>query len=721
MWRGCVPAVSSALLFLSIVLAPHHIGSAVAAEGEGASIGTQLLITEFYPRALSSDEYFVISNACTYRVNLANCSVSDGEGTLIFVGDMWLQPSGSLSVSMNSTSFVRAFGRSPDITVDDPSGRLSRTGTFRLADAGDSLALASSAGTQIDFVRYGSSVEPSSIWFGEPMPSLRQGEVARRIHSNAGWKDSDSAGDWAPFREYRYGYTEFEPIQIGVPAGDLTAFTSPDCSLDVVLDVLRGSQRTVRLCTYELSSAAVCHELLAASARGVDVRILVDGAPVGGMSPRQVDCLSALTMASIDVATVNGNLSEKIVQHFGPLHSKYAVIDSSRSLILSENFVESGVPEDRLMANRGWGVCITSPEAGRYLSSIFDSDARSSRLDVIPWRIDPRYSSSAVLPEVPRSNHSYGALAPMRTTTDVRVELVPSPDASELSPFLFPLIRGSKSMIVEQFQVGLNWEDRWSSGPAVSPLLDAMVCAMRDGSTVRMLFDSSWFNAEGNGPALRFLSGISDNASLKGEFKLMDPKNPITVVHNKGAVFEGLRTLVSSNNWGFSSFAKNRELAAIIESEEVGAYFTRAFDMDWVPDVTPPKAEAGENLTVHLGEVVELNGSGSVDDRAIAHYGWDLDRDGEYEAQAQFTRFVPDHAGRFEIRLTVEDGWGIKDMDIITVEVLPPGAVGGRGSTGWRLHYGVGLVAAGLGAVLGGKLAKRRLNRLRRINHHRDA
>jgi hypothetical protein len=119
--------------------------------------------------------------------------------------------------------------------------------------------------------------------------------------------------------------------------------------------------------------------------------------------------------------------------------------------------------------------------------------------------------------------------------------------------------------------------------------------------------------------------------------------------------------------------------------------------------------------------VVELNGSSSVDDRAIAHYGWDLDRDGKYEAQAQFTRFVPDHAGRFEIRLTVEDGWGNKDVDIITVEVLPPGAVGGHGSTGWRLHYWVGLVAAGLGAVLGGKLAKRRLNRLRRINHHRDA
>jgi len=720
MWRKCVPTVSSALLFLSLALAPHHVTFAVGAEEWTANTGTQLLITEFYPCALSSDEYFVISNVCTYRVNLANCSATDGEGTLTFVGDLWLQPSSSLSVSMNTTSFLRAFGRSPDIAVDNLSGRLSRTGTFKLADAGDSLALASSAGAQIDFVKYGSSVEPSSIWFGDSVPSLRQGEVARRVQSTSGWQDTDSARDWAPFREYRYGYTEFEPFQTCVPAGDLTAFVSPDCSLEVVLDAIRSSQKTIRLCTYELSSAAVCHELLSASARGVNVRILIDGAPAGGMSPSQVDCLSALTKASMDVATVNGNLSKKVVQHFGYLHSKYAVIDSSISLILSENFVESGVPENRLTANRGWGVSITSPEAARYLSSIFDSDARSSRPDVIPWRIDPRYSSSAVLPCIPKSNHSYGALVPMRTTTAAIVKIVSSPDGSELAPFLCPFVRGSKSMIIEQFQVDLTWVGRWSSGPAVSPLLDAIVGAMHDGSEVRMIFDSSWYNADGNSPALRFLSGISDNSSLQGEFRLMDPRNPITVVHNKGAVFEGRTTLVSSNNWGFSSFAKNREMAAIIESEEVAGYFTSAFDMDWTPDVTPPKAEAGENLTVHLGEAVELNGSRSVDDRGIARYGWDIDGDGQFEAQTPSTRFVPDHAGKFEVRLTVEDGWGNKDMDIVTIKVLPPGAVDGSGSTVPRLPYLVGLAAAGLGAVLGAKLAKKRLHRPRKINHHRD-
>jgi phosphatidylserine/phosphatidylglycerophosphate/cardiolipin synthase-like enzyme len=711
--------VSSALLLLLITFSPHHILSPITTEAEGYNLGTQLLITEFYPCGLSGDEYFIISNACNSRVNLSDCSVTDGEGILTFGADLWLEPSSSLSVSMNSSSFLSAYGRSPDIAVDDPSVRVSRSGTFRLADAGDSLALVSSSGTQIDFVKYGGSQEPSTIWSGAPVLSLRQGEVVRRIHSSAGWQDSDSARDWTPFREYRYGYTEFEPFQNEIPAGNLIAFTSPDCSLDVVLDAVRESENSIRLCTYELSSATVCNELLAASARGVEVRILVDGAPAGGMSPRQIDCLSVLTAAGIAVATVNGNLSEKVVQHFGPLHSKYAVIDLSTSLILSENFVESGIPEDRITGNRGWGVRISDPAVGRYLSSIFDSDARSSRPDVIPWSIDPRYSSAALLPGIPGSNHTQGAQAPFRTTTNARVELFPSPDASEVSPFLCPFLRGSKSMIVEQFQVDLRWEGRWSSSSALSPLLDAMLVAMRGGCVVRMLFDSSWFNAEGNGPAVNFLSGISENTSLQGEFKLMDPENPISVVHNKGAVFDGQRSLVSSNNWGYSSFSKNRELAAVVESEEVGRYFTRAFDMDWYPDLAPPKADAGENMTMNLGEVVELNGSRSLDDRVIAHYGWDLDGDGEPDAQTPVARFEPQEAGRFEIRLTVEDGWGNKDVDVVIVDVLQSGAADGSGRTAWTAQIVLSAVAGGLGVVAGRKLARKRIRRPRKINHHR--
>ena len=716
MRRECLSAVSSALLFVSIVLASHHAISSFA----DASPGTQLLLAEFYPCALSSDEYFVISNAGTSQSNLANWSVSDGEGTLTFVRDVWLQPACSLAVSMNSTSYTNAYGSPPGATIGDSSGLLSQAGTFRLADAGDSLALMSADGVQFDFVRYGSSTESSMMWSGGSVPQLRQGEVAKRVHSSLGWKDSNSAGDWEPFREFRYGYTDLEPFKTRVPAGDLTAFTSPDCSLEVVLDALRSSQRSIRLCTYELSSAAVCRELMDAFDRGILVRILIDGAPTGGMSPRQLDCLSAMATAGLDVSTVNGNLSKKVVQHFGPLHSKYAVIDCSKCLVLSENFVESGVPEDRVTSNRGWGVCITSPGAGLYLTSMFDSDARTSRPDVISWRSDPRYSRSAVLPEAPISNHTYGSLAPMRTTSDASVELIPSPDASGLSPFLLPFLREAKSMLVEQFQVGLYWEPRWSTGPELSPLLSGMVDALRGGSEVRMLFDSSWFNVEGNGPAQRFMTGLCTNSSLRGEFILMDPRSPISVVHNKGAVFEGRTSLVSSNNWGYSSFAKNRELAAVIDSDEVGAYFTKAFEMDWSPDVIAPNAEAGDNMTIVLGKSVDLNGLGSKDDRGIAHFKWDMDRDGEHESEDACAKFIPDREGKFEIRLTVEDAWGNKDTDVVLITVIQQGSSAAQGRHVPGLQYIIGLLAIGLGTVIGRRLAIRRWHRSGKVNQRRD-
>ncbi len=711
-------AVSSALLFLSIVLAPHHLEVASASGATDAVTGRTALITEFYPCALSNDEYFVISNLCGTPLDIANYSVSDGEGSLTFAAGAWLPPFGSMSVSMNSSSFADAFGRAPDVSLDVPSDVVTRTGNFRLADAGDSISFLSSSGCEVDFVRYGGTGESSPLWTGEPVPPLRQGEVAKRIRIGDTWQASGSAADWMQFREFKYGFTEFGPLRAEVPPGDLVAFTSPDCSLEAVVSALASSRASIRLCSYELSSTAVCEQLLDARARGVDVRVLVDGAPAGGMAAREVECLSVLTSQGVDVKTVNGNLSKRIVQHVGPLHSKYAVMDSSRSIVMSENFVEDGVPVDEVRGNRGWGVCVTSAMVAGYLESVFDSDARSSRHDVQPWRNDPRHSASAGLPEPPQPSHSHGTLAPMKTTSAATIELVLSPDGSAAAPFLCPLIRGSSMMAIEQFQVDLSWQCRWSTSSVMSPLLDAIDCAMGSGACVRMLFDSSWFNLERNGPAQRWLSGASGNGSFQGVFELMDPANPVSAVHNKGAVFDDRVSLVSSNNWALSSFAKNRELAALIESSEVGAYFTRAFDIDWTADTNPPRADAGPDMTVRLGGTVDLDSRGSIDDRGIAYFGWDLDGDGGYDSEEPVTRFAPVSTGRFEIRLTVEDAWGNSDTDVVTVSVLSPAGSSGD-ARGFWFSLAVYAVSAGSGAAVGWSLARRRSLPPGKINHQR--
>ncbi len=679
------------MLFLSITYAPHH--------SEANLFGSAPLIVEFYPRALLDDEYFAIGNPSSSPISLLGWSVTDGEGTIVFRSDLWIPPLKCIYASFNSTSFGNAYGRPPEVRLDlsDASSPVTRTGTFRLADSGDSLELRNPSLTRVDVVIYGSA-DAVDGWSGPPIPSLRQGEIARRVSSGSGWVDTNTAADWMPFREYKYGFTDYGPVQATVAAGSLTAFVSPDCSLEVALDDIRGARHSISLCTYQLSSSSACSELLNARARGVDVRVLVDGQPAGGIDEREIACLSALVDGGVSVVEIEGNLSIKIVQHFGPMHAKYAVIDNSKALVLSENFVESGLPVDKIVGNRGWGISVDNAVLARALTTVFDDDTRPSRADVESWAHDPRYVRNARLPSEPDANHSVGSLRPFITNSSSTVRLIVSPDGSVFEPFLVDILSGARSLLVQQFEVVAKWEGRWDQQQRPSPLLESILWSLRAGSSVRMLFDSSWFNSEGNKPALDYMVSAARNESLKGEFKFMDPRNPITVSHNKGVVVDGFRSIVSSNNWGISSFSRNREVAAIVDSSEVAGYFQRAFEMDWSADVTPPSADAGPDIDAELGEALDLNSTRSSDDRVIAHSSWDLDEDGFFESEGDSATFYCTEPGTHRVQLRVEDAWGNADTDEVFIRVgFDPASQGGVIGS----QYARAVLAA-LGAAIGG-------------------
>ena len=707
-----VLAVSSALLFLSVGPVPHHIDRSFEVSTQATSAGG-LLITEFYPAALSQDEYFVVSCDSVTVFSLLGWSVTDGEGTITFSSGLLLLPGDSACVSANGTAFEKAFGRAPTYSL--PLARLNGTvavsGTFRLADSGDSLGLISASGDVVDCVRYGISADLVQPWTGEPVPALKPGEVCRRSVSGSLWADTDCASDWCSFREFKYGYTAHEPLEADVLASHLTAFVSPDCSLEVVIDAIDRTERVIRLCGYELSSSAVCNALIRAVARGVQVRILVDGAPAGGMADRQITCLSALHDAGAEASVVNGNISEDVVRHIGALHCKYMVVDSELVIVLSENFVESGLPEDKLGGNRGWGVRISSMEVASYLAALFDSDARASRPDVLPWDQDSRAVRGAVVPPPPPAEHSKGPLAPFVSSKAAHVKLIISPDGSPEAPFLEPLLRGASGLDIEQFQVDLLWDDRWTKELTVSPLLDAVSGAMKQGATVRMIFDSSWFNVAGNQPAVDYMNSLVAGNQACG-FRPICNGSQVSVVHNKGAIMDGSMTLVSSNNWGRASFARNRELAVLIVSEEVAGYFRRAFEMDWDPDRTAPSAEAGDDLDVRVGSRAVLNASLSSDDRVVANYSWDLDGDGSAELYGESVAFVPRREGTYRITLTVEDAWGNADEDELVLTATS--AAAGAGSPPMMPLL---VLLAGISGLGMGLLGAHARGSARKVNH----
>ena len=676
MRRELIRAVSSALLLVMMLSTPHHdLDPPVISSSSSQVYYAGLMVSEFYPCALRNDEYLVISNQCGLNVNLFHFNISDGEGRLMIVADLWLMRNESLSISWNSSSFFSAYSQLPNLSIgsEGVASLISASGTFRLGDAGDSIALSAPDGDLVDFVRYGTTNDSSPSWIGDSVPGPKNGEVVKRIRAEGRLLDSNSSADWLHFREFRYGYTELPPGTFLVGPGNLTAFTSPDSSLEVLLDLIGSTSVSLSLCSYEFSSIPIASAMTAAAKRGTSNRLLVDGSPAGGMNRDEIACLSVLAKNNVDVRTIRGNASRDVVQHFGALHAKYLVVDHLKTVVLSENFVEQGTPTDRLFGNRGWGVCVADRALARFVEGMFYEDSRLSRLDVIPWREDTRWDPDAVLPAVPESNHTRGFLDPMRSTSPALIDVFASPDSSLDIPYICRMIESSGSVLAEQFQADLFWEQRWSGASIVSPIVADILSITHRGGSARVLFDSSWFNLNRNGAVVSSLRENSTLEGLDGQFSLMDTRNPALALHNKGAVFDGKRTLVSSNNWVTASFAKNRELGLLIDSCEVADYFSMAFELDWRIDELPPVADAGPDQQIAQGEVAVLSANSSSDNRAIADISWDIDGDGQSESRNSSAEFIGLLPGTFRVVLTVKDSWGNTATDEVVITVIHGG------------------------------------------------
>ena len=709
------------MLLLSLVSMPHPAyGNYSPRSSVAFASDCRILISEFYPNAPCQDEYFRISCTGDSYFCMRNWSISDGEGEIRIVSDLWLVPGKAFTVSFNSSSYWNAFGSLPDLSLDLPfsSALVQKTGSFRLADSGDEIVLRGSGGALFDSVRYGSSDDGLAGWSGAAIPSLRKGEVAKRLEANCRLVDSDTALDWQPFREYRYGYTEYVPTSFSVSPGAITAFASPDCSLDVVLAAIDDANRSICASTYELSSVPVCEGLLRALDRGVRVRLLVDGAPAGGMTDDEVSCLSVLASHGARVFLVNGNLSKGIVQHVGALHAKYMVIDSSNAIVMSENLVEDGLPQDRVFGNRGWGVFVRDENLSAYLESLFESDSRRYRPDVLEWTSDPRFSAIAALPHATSMHQTRALLEPLASSRCAFVTAIVSPDASVRHPYLLDHIQAGRSVMIEQFQADLIWNDRWTGQTYVNPIVQSLLGSANAGVDVRLLLDSSWFNIERNSRVIECLRGNCTVMSAVS-FEMIDERSPISILHNKGAIVDRAACAITSNNWVSASFAKNRELALIVESEEIASYFERSFEYDWVVDDTPPSCVAGDDIKIEIGGRVLLDAGRCTEDRLIVNYSWDFDVDGRFDSFDIKTLYEGKVEGMHVIVLRVVDSWGNSATDEIrvTVEPVTAPAAEGKANDVLRMFWPVPLSIA-VGAVAAALIRGRKTKPVsRKLNH----
>ncbi|QLG29411.1 phospholipase [Halorarum halophilum] len=459
-------------------------------------------IVEVYPNPARADDR---GEYVRLRVPAGNWTLSDGEST----------------VSVSADPGYLVVTGAPDALPNGTEGSVVAA-PLSLANGGERLTLheGTANGRRVDSVEYGSAPE------GEPW--LR--------------------GTDPPWRPV--GYHPRDPASVGT--ANATAFVLPDAPGPPAA-TLRGADRRILLAGYTFESERATEELLAAERRGVRVRVLVDDAPVGGITDRQARLLDRLVAAGVEVHALGGP-----VARFRYHHAKYAVVDDT-ALVLTENWKPAGTGG---ADSRGWGVRLDSRAAADELASVFEHDA--GWRDARPW-------------DEYRTGRSFTAAAPADETyaqqfgpANVRVR----------NAIVLTAPGNAETGVVRVVDAATERVDVVQPTVEDGPMLTATRRAAERGVEVRILLSSAWYVREENEALAGRLNGWADRAGLPLEARLADPAGRYGKIHAKGVVADDV-AVVGSLNWNPTSARENREVAVALRGPEVATYYREVFEADW--------------------------------------------------------------------------------------------------------------------------------------------
>jgi len=571
-WDGPSSDHSAPLFFPSAPPAPHR--------------GSQdVLIVEVYYRAVRDDEYIVVGNSGAAAVDLSGWTVTDLEGSASFPEGTVLPPRGEVVVTRNATSFAEDTLRRADFTYDrGDAPRMAVVRIPRLANDGDEVLLRDRSGAVVDAVAWGDSRYAGPGWSGPPADVVSRGHRMVRASLAAAWTDTDLAADWNALRPYALGQVD-RPLT-PFTAESVTPFLSPDDAQSVLSHLLRAAHRSAYVAVYEFTSEYLATELEAAARRGVDVRVLLDGSPVGGLETREWSIARNLSAAGAGVRFLAGDLDAGVVARYRFLHAKYAMLDNETAVVGSENWGLHGFPPPSVPGNRGWHLAVRDPELARYLAETFLRDYDSGRRDSVDLTgLRPRVVSSY-------GEGTWGVrngLIPARTIFGpIHVVPVLGPDHTLRDDTVLGALRSAvHSIDVEVLMADTRW------GDAPNPYVDAIVAAARRGVRVRLLLDGSDFGSKGGDPlgnraTVSSLNGIARAEALPLEVRQFPPgADGIVKVHAKGLIVDGRLAFASSLNWNRNSATRNREVGLLVDSLEVAEFFEGAFESDWAAAEDP--------------------------------------------------------------------------------------------------------------------------------------
>lgn len=513
-------------------------------------------IVEAMPRARTgwSTEHVVLE--AKQPLDLEGWQLTDGEGAVPLRGR--LGSGDRIAVAEDRDDLARWRGL-PDRFV--PYGSTA----FKLANGGDRISAVDPRGSVQDSLLFG-SVAPGSGWRGDPVAEPERGQVLVRQG-----RDTDSADDFASRRVRLLGQTD---VETGWYRGDVTLFAAPDTSHEATIGFLDDADRDLDVNLYQVTHPDVLETLRDRLGAGVDVDLLVEGGPVGWNftmpEPRrhleparwrvwhaanqQTWILSELRQAGADVHELGND-------RYRFDHAKYAIADD-RVLVGTENWGDTGLPDDPSFGNRGFGAIVDAPRVADRLRTVFDADANRSRPDVRAHRLEP---DPAFVPDrdAPTGDHT-PRHEPLRVE-DAPVRLVVGPD----DPWTVLDRIAEATERVRIWALDLN-----VAGPDGAPFRDALVAARVNGADVRVLVnDNPKYDREQVQRVADILEphGIDVAGLRSGE--------PFVNLHAKAAVIDDV-AYVGSANFNRNAFTYNREVGVMVQSRDASDWMVQVFAGD---------------------------------------------------------------------------------------------------------------------------------------------
>jgi cardiolipin synthase len=589
------------LLILWFTFAPHS-------RAGGSTILIDAVYYDGYA-ASDTDEAVRLINVSAAAVDLSSWRLNDGEDTSYAT----LPPGTSLAagatlwLATDASSFTRQFGFAPDVIPNGTWPGYSNTG--------DEVILSDGSGTVMDSLVYESGVTTTTGWSGTAVFPYTvtsvfgaEGQILYRRRSQSTGQpvpDTDTAADWAQStgdvvngRKVLYpGWdldTFFQTAKF-TQSGTLTVAVAPDNAYETIKLHLAAAHTSIAIEALTFENVAIANDLIAALNRGVDVTILLEGAPIGGVPDQGKYICQQIEAAGGQCWFMISDDALDIADRYRFLHAKFILIDGQQVIISSENLSPNSMPNDPktdgTWGRRGVVLVTDAPGVVAHVQSLFDADFDlTHHVDIT----GTSYIGGPPIGFVPVLD-SGGITYTVRHTTPAvfhgtfGYELVHSPENSlRTTDALLGLVAQAEAgdvVLVQQLDERPYWGNTTSNAINDPSLrVEAYIDAARRGAQVQLLLDGLFDegNATSNTATCAYVNGIAAAESLDLVCKTGNPAG--LGIHNKMVLVQvnGQGYLhVGSLNGSEQSSKGNRELALQVQSNAAYAYLADMFQRDW--------------------------------------------------------------------------------------------------------------------------------------------